>query len=77
MYEKVTYITTTGRRRRTGAYHVDHISEKGMPAIVDLKTDLGIFADALMHTPLRVLCVVCHKLETSEQSHRKHNKGEE
>ena len=66
--ERVTYTTSTGRRRRTGAYQVDHKLKGYLPPVKDLRTDLGIYADELLHTEVRVLCVECHRIVTQEQS---------
>lgn len=65
--EKTTYITKTGRRRRTGAYHVNHKTDTSMPPINDVEQDLGAYALALLHTELEVVCVPCHALETARQ----------
>lgn len=72
--EKTFYKTKSGRRRRTGAYQVDHISPSGLPPINDLVGDLGYYAEALIHTPLRILCVSCHKAETKLQMENRHSK---
>ena len=73
--EKTYYITASGRRRRTGVYHVDHICEKGMPSMKDIESDLGAYAEALIHTPLRVVCISCHATITSEQTAMRHAKN--
>ena len=72
--QKVPYRAKSGRRKRTGAYHVDHICEEGLPAVKDLVKDLGKHADKLIHTPCRILCVPCHELETRGQMKRRHKK---
>lgn len=66
--EKITYVTKTGRRRRTGAYHVDHIRKTTLPPVNNMREDLGIFADELLHTEVRILCLDCHKIVTAEQT---------
>jgi hypothetical protein len=72
--EKVYYVSSSGRRRKTGAYHVDHISDSGLPPVADLVEDLGKFAEALLHTPLRVVCMECHRKITSQQMNVRHDK---
>jgi len=71
--EKVRYKTNNGRYRRTGVYHVDHICD-GLSSVKDLTMDLGTFAEELLHTPLRILCVPCHKIVTSMQAETKFGK---
>ena len=72
--ETTTYKAKSGRRRRTGAYQVDHICETGMPPVNDLIEDLGAYADAVLHTPLRIVCVPCHKGITAAQVVKKFKK---
>ena len=65
--QKTYYSTKTGRRRRTGAYHVNHILDTSLPPVKDITKDLGVFAEALIHTPLEIVCVDCHKTITAQQ----------
>ncbi len=76
MSEQVSYVAKTGRkrRRRTGAYHVDHICETGLPPVNDIVKDLGTYAERLIHTKLRILCVDCHLAVTIAQAKQRHSK---
>jgi hypothetical protein len=65
--EKIMYITKKGRRRRRGAYDVNHITDTTMPPVNDIVTDLGPYADELLHTPVEIVCPECHAKITAEQ----------
>ncbi len=71
--ERQYYATKSGRRRRTGVYHVNHILDTSLPPVKDIKQDLGVFAEALIHTPLEIVCVECHKKITAQQVINKRN----
>lgn len=72
--EKRTYATKSGRRRRTGAYHVNHICDLGLPEVVSIPNDLGNYALKCLETPVEVLCVECHNELTEVQMRKRFSK---
>jgi hypothetical protein len=56
-------------KRKTLAYQVDHIHDNA--PLLDLKDDLGKYAETLFYGELRVLCYDCHKDRTKKQRGKK------